>query len=64
MLCEWCYDAAATGSVELKPAHYGTDKRTGVKVVKRPAKKLSVCPDCKRKVDEQLDRAERMKRVP
>lgn len=64
MKCEWCRAAEATTDVTLEPAKYGTDKRTNVKVVRKPAKKLALCADCKRVVDRQLDQAERMKQVP
>lgn len=59
MLCEWCYAADAVASVELKPATMGTDKRTGTRVVKKPAKKVNVCRACKTTVERQLG-AERL----
>lgn len=42
MKCSWC-TADAVGDVVLEPARFGTDKRTGVKVEKKPAKTAPAC---------------------
>ena len=61
MLCEWCRGAEATAEVELEPAKYRKDKRTGVRVIAKPAKKLRVCKAHRQLVEKQLDDARRAK---
>jgi hypothetical protein len=44
MKCSWCQEDAV-GEVEIEPPRYGKDKRTGVKVEKKPAKTAPACAD-------------------
>lgn len=50
--CDWC-EAKAVVQVELEPARLGTDKRTGTKVTKKPAKLAWACDAHKNIVNEQ-----------
>jgi hypothetical protein len=60
MACEWCLgthqkEAEEAIPFELQKAKWG--KSRGVKVLKKPAKVMSLCLHCKTRVQRQLDEA-------
>lgn len=52
MKCSWC-DEDSIGDVELEPAKFGKDKRTGVKVEKKPPLMVPACSNHQKILDWQ-----------
>lgn len=61
-MCAWCPEPATT-EVEVEPPIMTTDKRTRVKVEKKPAVMARACASCARRLERRKAEAEHRKQL-
>lgn len=58
--CLWC-GAIPSSPFTLRPARWGTDKRTGLRICKRPAVTSPACAACAERMAPSSDQETRIK---